>query len=80
MPQKIVPKGQKNIRLFFRVTDIFRKVKIVVKANGETVFERKRNKVTPGEMESLEIPGSILNSPTNVNELLVEVQNIEEGQ
>jgi hypothetical protein len=52
----------------------------VVKANGETVFERKRNKVTPGEMESLEIPGSILNSPTNVNELLVEVQNIEEGQ
>ena len=80
VPQKIVPKGQKNIRLFFRVTDIFRKVKIVVKANGETVFERKRNKVTPGEMESLEIPGSILNSPTNVNELLVEVQNIEEGQ
>ena len=51
VPQRITQK--KNVTVFFRVADVFRKVTIKVKNGDEVVFQKKKAKVAPGEMESI---------------------------
>jgi len=45
-----------GLSLYFRVSDIYRNVRIVVRNGDAIIFERKNNKVAPGEMESVSIP------------------------
>lgn len=42
-----------DVTVYFRVSDVYRNVKITVTAGGETVFSKKKAKVAPGEMESI---------------------------
>ena len=51
VPQRITQK--KNVTVFFRVADVYRKVTIKVKNGDEVVFSKKKAKVAPGEMESI---------------------------
>ncbi len=51
VPQRISQK--KNVTVFFRVADVFRKVTIKVKDGDKVVFSKKKAKVAPGEMESI---------------------------
>ncbi len=51
VPQRITQK--KNVTVFFRVADVFRKVTIKVKDGDKVVFSKKKAKVAPGEMESI---------------------------
>ena len=54
VPQVIT--GEKDITVYFRVSDVFRKVKVIVKnEKGEVIFSKPRPKVAPGEMESITI-------------------------
>ncbi len=81
VPQKVNPcNGQEKIKLFFRVTDVFRNVKIIARLDGKVILERKKMKAAPGEMECLEIPASLLCSASNVTELTVEVEMNREVQ
>lgn len=51
VPQRITQK--KNVTVFFRVADVYRKVTIKVKDGDKVVFTKKKAKVAPGEMESI---------------------------
>lgn len=51
VPQKITEKRDTNV--YFRVGGVYRDVKIKVKDGDTVVLEKKKQKVTPGEMESL---------------------------
>ena len=52
VPQVITK--EKDITVYFRVSDVFRNVKINVKNDkGEVIFTKRRPKVAPGEMESI---------------------------
>ena len=51
VPQRITQK--KDVTVFFRVADVFRKVTIKVKNGEKVVFNKKKVKVAPGEMESI---------------------------
>ena len=51
VPQRITQK--KDVTVFFRVADVFRKVTIKVKDGDKVVFSKKKVKVAPGEMESI---------------------------
>ncbi|MBQ9842622.1 MAG: FAD-dependent oxidoreductase [Oscillospiraceae bacterium] len=58
VPQIITRKT--DVTVYFRVTDVYRNVKICV-SNGETVLlTKKRLKVAPGEMESVTLKGKQL--------------------
>ena len=46
---------QKDITVYFRVSDVFRNVRICVYDGDKVVTSRKRPKVAPGEMESIKI-------------------------
>lgn len=58
VPQRITEEG--DVTVYFRVSDVFRNVKIVVKDGDNLVFSRKRPKVAPGEMESVVLKADIL--------------------
>lgn len=58
VPQRISEK--KDITVYFRVSDIFKNVKINVTHDGKTVFSRKKQRVAPGEMESITLKSDIL--------------------
>ena len=53
VPQNITK--AKDINVYFRVADIYRNVKIVVKNGEEIVFSKKKQKGAPGEMECIKL-------------------------
>lgn len=52
VPQIITDKT-KDVKLFFRVSDIYKNVKFKATFGEETVFEKKVLKVAPGEMQTI---------------------------
>ncbi len=52
VPQRITK--QKDVTVFFRVSDVYRNVTVkVTDQNGTAIYARKKIKVAPGEMESV---------------------------
>lgn len=58
VPQRIT--AQKDIKVYFRVSDVFRNVKINVYADGSLILSRKKQRVAPGEMENVVLSGDKL--------------------
>ena len=58
VPQIITKR--KDVTVYFRVSDVYRNVKIKVMGNNGVVLEKKRPKVAPGEMESLTLKKEML--------------------
>lgn len=58
VPQIITKK--KDVTVYFRVSDVYRNVKINVTSSNAVLLSKKRPKVAPGEMESVTIKGGQL--------------------
>ncbi len=58
VPQRITAK--KDVRVYFRVADVYRDVTVKVSCDGQTVYSRKKQKLAPGEMECVTIPVTAL--------------------
>ncbi len=64
-----------DTKVFFRVTDVFRKVKILVKDGDRTVLSLKREHCAPGEMESVLLKKTDIESIAGDNiDILLEVE------
>ena len=73
VPQVITK--QKNITVYFRVSDVFYNVKINVKdEKGDVVFTKRRPKVAPGEMESIILKENQINGS---KELFMELEMVK---
>ncbi len=69
VPQRITKK--KDVTVYFRVSDVFRNVKInVTNEKGEVVLSKKRPKCAPGEMESIKLKGDRIDA----SELRLELE------
>lgn len=55
VPQNINCGTDKDVNIYFRVTDVFRDRKIVVRAGDQVIYSKKKRKLAPGEMESVTI-------------------------
>ena len=69
VPSKITSK--KDVKVYFRVADVYRNVKINVLSGGEVIFSKKKPKVAPGEMETVMLKKDMLE---NVSELSFELE------
>lgn len=58
VPQCITAK--KEITVYFRVANVYRNAKIVVRSEEKTLLEKKRPRVAPGEMESIRLTEEML--------------------
>ena len=76
VPQKILLNTE-NAELSFRVKNVYKKSKLVVRQNGKKILEKKRSVMLPGEMEKLTLP---LNGITHGDEITLEVESSEEAE
>ena len=58
VPQQLTE--AKDTRLYFRVSDVFRGKKIVLRAADKLLLEKKTLKLAPGEMETVTVKGEWL--------------------
>ena len=71
VPQMLTEK--KDTTLYFRTSDMYRNVKINVYANDKLILSRKKQRISPSEMETLKIDGKILEG---VSELRLEMEEL----
>ncbi len=74
VPQKINIKNDGDVKLYFRVGQVYKNAKTVVKYNGEEIISKKRPRLAPGEMENVIIKNEMLKnfSENGVIEISVE--------
>ena len=60
VPQRIT--AVNNTKVYFRVANVYRDVKIVVRAGERVLLEKKKQKVAPGEMETVLLTEKVLSS------------------
>ena len=58
VPQRITSK--KNVTVYFRVADVYRDLRIVVKDGENVIINKKKQKVAPGEMETVTLTEKML--------------------
>ncbi len=58
VPRKINQEGE--VTVYFRVSDVYKNVKIKVYSGDKLVYDKKKVKVAPGEMESVKIKTELL--------------------
>ena len=51
VPQRIT--AEEDVTVYFRVADVYRDIKIVVRDGDEVIISKKKQKVAPGEMETV---------------------------
>ncbi len=51
VPQRIT--AEENVTVYFRVSDVYRDIKLTVKDGEKVLISKKKQKVAPGEMETL---------------------------
>lgn len=75
VPQKVNVKNEGDVKLYFRVGQVYKNAKTVVKYNGEEIISKKRPRLAPGEMESVIIKNDMLKkfAEGGIIEISVEV-------
>lgn len=63
VPQRIT--SEENVTVYFRVADVYRDVRIVVKDGENVIINKKKQKVAPGEMETVTLTSAMVNSVTS---------------
>ena len=51
VPQRIT--AEKNVTVYFRVADVYRDVRVIVRDGERVIVNKKKQKVAPGEMETV---------------------------
>jgi len=54
LPQRIIA-GEGKVKVYYRVDNIYKAPRVVVKCNGEELYSRRYMIMAPGEMESVEL-------------------------
>ena len=60
VPQRIT--AEENVTVYFRVADVYRDIRIVVRDGENVLINKKKQKVAPGEMESLVLSAEMIAS------------------
>ncbi len=55
VPQNINRSTDKDVKIYFRVADVYKDTSVVVTCGDEVIYKRKKRKLAPGEMENVAI-------------------------
>ncbi len=59
VPQRIT--AVKDVNVYFRVGNVYRNAKITVRSGDNIIYQKKKEKLAPGEMECVKLSGEMLN-------------------
>ncbi|MBQ5994478.1 MAG: FAD-dependent oxidoreductase [Clostridia bacterium] len=74
VPQRINKNTDKDVKLYFRVGQVFRNVKLTVKCGDEVILSRPKKKMTPGEMENVLIKTDVIKRLPADSKITVSVE------
>ena len=72
VPQKVNLNAGRDVKLYFRVGDVYRDATIRVTCDGQALYTRKKSKLTPGEMENVTIRSDVLSSLRERSEIRIQ--------
>ncbi len=75
VPQRI--SSAEKTKVYFRVNNVYRDVKITVKAGDRVLLEKKKQKVAPGEMETVILTPDMLSSCDKDETLAFSLEDIK---
>ena len=70
VPQRIT--AEKDVSVYFRVADVYRDKKVTVKSGDTVIYQKKHQKLAPGEMECVKITADKL---SGINELIFGLED-----
>jgi hypothetical protein len=59
--------SKQNVDVYFRVSDVYKNVKIIVKDGETLLLSKKKQKVAPGEMEKITLKSEMLENAKELN-------------
>lgn len=74
VPQRVNLNCGEDVKLYFRVGDVFKNASVVVKCAGNEIFRRKKNRLAPGEMESVTVKNETLCSMSEGDTIEISVE------
>ena len=74
VPQRINKETDKDVKLYFRVGQVFKNVKLVVKCGDEVIMSKNKKKMAPGEMENVLIKLDTVKSLPTDSTLTVTIE------
>ena len=74
VPQRINIKSTEDIKLYFRVGQIYKNSRVVLEVDGKVISSKKKIKLAPGEMEDVIIPNDVLSGMTPDSKVVVRVE------
>lgn len=74
VPQRININNKEDIKLYFRVGQIYKNAKVVLECDGKVISSKKKVKLAPGEMENAVIPADVLAGMTESSCVVVRVE------
>ena len=77
VPQ-IINGASQDVKIFFRVGEILKNVRIEARSGDKIIFSRKKNRVAPGEMESITLTSEALGEAVN-NEITIYLAKEEQS-
>ncbi len=73
VPQNINANTDQDVKLYFRVTDVFKGAKVVVTCGDKVLYSKKKPKLCPGEMENVLIKADEIHG-LDKKEIVVKVE------
>lgn len=73
VPQNICSDTKQDVKLYFRVKDVYRGGKIIVTSGDKVIYSKKKPKLTPGEMEYVIVKAEDIAS-LDKKEIVVKVE------
>ena len=74
VPQKVNIKNGNDVKLYFRVGQIYKNARVVLECDGEIISSKKKVKLAPGEMENVVIPAATLAKMNSDSTITVRVE------
>lgn len=74
VPQHINKNQTEDVKIYFRVANVYKDKRIVVKCGDKELWNRKKIKLAPGEMENVIIKAEDLKSMNKGDEIIVSIE------
>ena len=74
VPQHIDLNEKEDVKVFFRVANIYRNKRVVVTCGDKVLYNRKKIKLAPGEMENVPVKAADLAEMTPDDEIVVSIE------
>ncbi len=73
VPQRVNKASDRDVKLYFRVTDVFKGARVTVTCGDKVLYSKKKPKLAPGEMENVLIKADEIHS-LDGKEITVKVE------